>query len=332
MNLEITIDRDIDKPIYKQIIEQIISGVRDGLLKAGDKLPPERELANELNTSRGTVTKAYRELENIKVIEVIQGRGSYISSEQDVRDENRKEKAIKIINETIDSLTSIGFSYKEIKIFIDILMLEREKNAQIVSIATVDCNPEALNIFKKQLEYIKNVTITRFLLDDLKKSEQINELLSEYDLIITTVTHYNQLLKLIPKLTDRVIRGAVAPSQQTIINFAKFYKEISIGIICYSRRFSDIIKNTLETMQIKINNVSYTYVVEDTKSDLEEFLKAKDVIIIPSDSDIILTYDNEINRFKSLGGKIIEFQYQIERGTLIYIEEKITRIIKEKNI
>lgn len=125
------IDRDRDSPIYRQIIEQIVSQVKAGLLKAGDKLPPERELASKLNTSRGTVTKAYRELENIKFIEVLQGRGSFISIEQDVRDESRKEKAIKIINKTIDSLEALGFSNKEIEIFIDILMLEREKNSQI---------------------------------------------------------------------------------------------------------------------------------------------------------------------------------------------------------
>ena len=37
------------KKIYKNIVEQIINLIRDGSLKPGDKLPPERNFSEMLN-------------------------------------------------------------------------------------------------------------------------------------------------------------------------------------------------------------------------------------------------------------------------------------------
>jgi DNA-binding transcriptional regulator YhcF (GntR family) len=332
MNLELTIkiDRNSDCPIYRQIIEQIVFQVKSGKLKSGYKLLPERELASILNTSRGTVTKAYRELELMKIIEVIQGSGSFISKEQDVRDESRKEKAIKIINNTMDDLEKLGFTSLEIKIFMDIIMLERVEKSKGISIATVDCNPEALSIFKQQLEYIKNISITRFLLNDLKRGTDPNFLLNDYDIIITTSTHYTELLSLIPNLTDKIVRAAVSPSQDTIINLAKISKESNIGIMCYSKRFCNIIKKTLKTFD-DLDNICHKYEIPGKKKSVKKFFQGKDIIILPSESNIKNTYIDEIEEFEKNNGTIMKFEYQIERGTLIYIEERISEIMNKKN-
>jgi DNA-binding transcriptional regulator YhcF (GntR family) len=329
LGLELKIQRNKEIPIYRQIMEQIISNIKNGKLKAGTKLPPERELASELDTSRGTVAKAYRELEHMKVIEVIQGSGSFISKEQDVIDESRKEKAIKLINNTMDSLEELEFTSREIRIFIDIMMLEREKGSKNITIATIDCNPEALNIFKLQLEYIKNVSITRFLLDDLKKANNLNTRLNDYDVIITTSTHYSEVLSLVPNLFDKIVKAAVSPSQQTIINCAKITQKQKIGIMCYSKRFHNIIKDTLKGF-VNLENVGYIYEVPGEKRSIKKFLEGKNIIILPSDSDIKNTYMHEFQEFEKDNGIIMKFEYQIERGTLIYIEERIRELMNKK--
>ena len=46
MDIDINIDRRLKTPIYRQIIEQITTMVQKGILKSGDRLPPERELAD----------------------------------------------------------------------------------------------------------------------------------------------------------------------------------------------------------------------------------------------------------------------------------------------
>ena len=46
--------------IYTQLAEQLVKDIRNGLLKPGDKLPPQRELADYLDLHLSTVTRAYK--------------------------------------------------------------------------------------------------------------------------------------------------------------------------------------------------------------------------------------------------------------------------------
>ena len=72
-------------PIYIQIAELIIRDVDARRLNDGDRLPPEREMAKEFNTSVGTLRKALDELTNKGLLQRIQGSGNYIKTGQ-VRD------------------------------------------------------------------------------------------------------------------------------------------------------------------------------------------------------------------------------------------------------
>ena len=52
-------------PAYTQIVHYIETSIKTNKLRPGDKLPPERDLAEQLGTARGTVKKAYEELDVI---------------------------------------------------------------------------------------------------------------------------------------------------------------------------------------------------------------------------------------------------------------------------
>ncbi|MGV9797117.1 FadR/GntR family transcriptional regulator [Mycobacterium sp. NPDC003449] len=60
---------------HELIVEQIEDRLRQGTLRAGDRLPPERMLAEALGVSRGAVREALRILEAIGVIEAAPGSG-----------------------------------------------------------------------------------------------------------------------------------------------------------------------------------------------------------------------------------------------------------------
>ena len=75
------IDARISTPIYEQVIVGIKELILKGVLKAGDKLPSVRELSTLLTINPNTVSKAYIELEKENIVEVIRGRGTFISKE-----------------------------------------------------------------------------------------------------------------------------------------------------------------------------------------------------------------------------------------------------------
>lgn len=67
------------KKIYKNIVEQIIFLIRDGSLKCGDKLPPERALAEMLDVSRASLREALSVMEIMGIVDIRPGEGSFVS-------------------------------------------------------------------------------------------------------------------------------------------------------------------------------------------------------------------------------------------------------------
>jgi GntR family transcriptional regulator len=66
-------------PIYTQIVNQIQAQIAGSVLKAGDQLPTVRALAEELRVNFNTVARAYRILDEARIISTQQGRGTYIT-------------------------------------------------------------------------------------------------------------------------------------------------------------------------------------------------------------------------------------------------------------
>ena len=72
-------------PRYAAIVQALAGDIEAGLLKAGDRLPTHRALADALGVSLGTVTRAYTEARRQGLIEGEVGRGTF------VRDRERED-------------------------------------------------------------------------------------------------------------------------------------------------------------------------------------------------------------------------------------------------
>jgi DNA-binding transcriptional MocR family regulator len=70
-------------PLSQQILAALERAVRDGGLKAGERLPPQRALARTLGVSVGTVTRAYEEADRRGLTLGHVGRGTYIARADD---------------------------------------------------------------------------------------------------------------------------------------------------------------------------------------------------------------------------------------------------------
>ncbi|WP_299471854.1 GntR family transcriptional regulator [uncultured Roseibium sp.] len=65
-------------PLYLQISELLIRDIAAGRLIDGERLPPERDMADELGISIGTLRKALADLTEKGLLERVQGSGNYI--------------------------------------------------------------------------------------------------------------------------------------------------------------------------------------------------------------------------------------------------------------
>lgn len=73
-------------PLYMAISEAIATHVRDGRLRAGDRLPPHRDLANRLGVDVTTVTRAYADARRRGLVDSCVGRGTFIRPSATIED------------------------------------------------------------------------------------------------------------------------------------------------------------------------------------------------------------------------------------------------------
>lgn len=64
--------------LYKKVLSQLQDLIIGGTLKGGDKLPPERQMAESLGVSRPALKQALSILEALNIVECRQGDGNYI--------------------------------------------------------------------------------------------------------------------------------------------------------------------------------------------------------------------------------------------------------------
>jgi GntR family transcriptional repressor for pyruvate dehydrogenase complex len=66
--------------LYEQIVSQIEQRIEKGELKVGDQLPSERELAEQFAVSRTAVREAVKALREKGLVEILAGRGTFITN------------------------------------------------------------------------------------------------------------------------------------------------------------------------------------------------------------------------------------------------------------
>ena len=67
-----------EQRLYERVVDRIIALIQDGTWAAGDRLPPERDLAEAFGVSRTVVREAVKTLEARGVLETLAGSGVYV--------------------------------------------------------------------------------------------------------------------------------------------------------------------------------------------------------------------------------------------------------------
>lgn len=328
--MNIKIDKDSSISIHKQIYNQIVIGIEKGNVLDKQKLLPERELAEILNVSRGTVKKAYEGLINSGYAIAEQGSGTFAlsskSQEFDEGDDIRLQ-----IDSLILKLKDTGFGFDEIGAMFKMRLLQIKNRNRNINIAAIDCNYEVLKIAKEQISLLENVNYMVFLLNDILESKNPEEFLKDYDVIFTTSTHYDDVCNCIGNLKYKVIKSVMSVDKDTVMKLSTIKKPFKTGVITKSQRFGDIISHNLNYMKLEMPSNNYALIDDLSSEEFDYFTKDKDVLILPPLYAMELSekLSHKLFEFNHRGGDIILFNYTIERGSIIYIEERILNALNK---
>ncbi len=127
---KITLDFRSNEPIYLQIARQVEQLVAKGELKLGDQLPTVRELAAELRINFNTVGRAYRLLDETRLISTQRGRGTYIWEQptEETMKQLKKKSLEELARTYRDEVTQLGYSLED--------AIEELRRAQPADLAT----------------------------------------------------------------------------------------------------------------------------------------------------------------------------------------------------
>jgi DNA-binding FadR family transcriptional regulator len=106
------------KLLYKDIAKEIEKKITDGELKVGDKLPPERHLAEQYGVSRNVVRESLKVLNERGIVDIKSGKGVYVK-------ELEKDYIRKKLEFTLYNSKSTIAEMIEVREILDMSIVER---------------------------------------------------------------------------------------------------------------------------------------------------------------------------------------------------------------
>ena len=107
------------EPIYLQIIRYFKQQIVLGTLKCGDEIPSRRELAATLKVNANTVQRAYKEMEEMGIIETVKNFQSTVTTNERSIQMLRNELISDAVTGLVKALKPIGVDKDEVKKIID---------------------------------------------------------------------------------------------------------------------------------------------------------------------------------------------------------------------
>jgi len=151
--------------LYESVIEQIMNLIKNNKLKPGDKLPPERELAEKLSISRNSLREAFRVLESRGLIKSKPGGGRYI---REIRKNGHS------------STENIILSLEKSSI-LELLEAREMFEVKIAKIAAQKATPEDIELIEEALNKINE--------EEVLKHGKETESDTEFHLAIASASH-----------------------------------------------------------------------------------------------------------------------------------------------
>ena len=321
------VDPERNIPIYQQLVDEISADIRNGRLTCGEKLPTVKEMENQLGIARGTIKRAYDELEHQRLIEKIQGRGTFVCYRA-ADSGSRKDQAMAAIDELFDRMAQLELSLSEVEIFLNLKLRERENRTPNLKVAAVECNPESLSQMVAQLRQIQSLDIHSFLLDDvISYPYKIGE---EMDLIVTTTEHFSTLEEVVSH-RDKVVQVALRLSTNYMTRLVKLRPGQIVGVLAGSDRFAQLMYSTCQAYadQLKVSEP----LLFSRDLNAKAYFDGKDAVLVPEDYERFCPRElHSILRSLEKQGKLIRCAYRVDEGSFIYLQEKIGRLREKRRI
>ena len=318
-----SINPDSEIPIYRQLVDQINAEIRSGVLPTGTQLPTVREMAEQMHLSCGTVKRVYDRLQEMGDIEMTRRRGTFVKYVREDRD-SRKVMAMTAIDRMIRQLTELNFSPAEIQIFLNLKMREWGLKWSGVRVAMVTDYVELSAALERQLSQLGNVRVSVCQLKQLREYPySVDE---QSDVILASAQDGQRLQSILPD-GSKLIKLAFCVPPESAYALARA-SDGALGVVCAEPGLAALVSNQLP------EDVRRLRVLRADDADARAaFFEGLDAVVVAPDWETYCDPElcRQIEGFRTANA-LVTFDYRIDEGSMLYLEERINRIRDERQL
>ena len=321
MYLKFSVDKSKKVPIYRQLADTIRGEIIGGRLPLGTQLPTVRELAKRFDLAQGTIKRAYDELENLGMIEMTQGRGTFVSFRREHN--SRKARAMQAIDALLDTLEDMSFSQNEISIFFELKLRDRMSRGSDIHIAAVGTCSDMLYAVSEQLYSFGDVDVFRCLYDGASSG-----LFGDADLVV-----YLAETAFDTKTSAGSVRIAMRTDGATVSAIARTGENKTAGVLAVGDEMLDVMMKSFAEYAPDVAVRGKTLRSISDMAALERFLENKDVICVPMGFMTLFSPEVCGKIFESCKSReLIQYKYVIDDGSMMYIQAALDDVRAKKRL
>lgn len=293
-----------------EVKQAVTRRINAGVHPIGSRLPPVRNLADELGANRNTVNKAYRQLCDTGVIALSPSHKSFVVGEgahlKVAGDQFRHQ-----VTDVVWQAMAAGVSRQQMMADL-ISIVDTVYEAHRLRIKFIECNEMDSTEMADELSLLVGEPVEACLLDQAVKNAR--SFSRQSDLIITTFHHLAEVSRAFSQSrdADKVIGVDTRPSPDTLLRIARVTSP-RIGLVC-------TLENTARTLRYLINSYHPDHAVDVALIDDPNGVKQ----VARSSGHVIVTH-TAADQFSKIARRQpdIVVQFRVDEQSIVYLKQRI---------
>ena len=304
--IKLSISKESPVPVKDQLIEQIGLQIASGTLKAKDKLPSIRQLAQKLDIHHSTVTAAYNQLEEAGLLEIRQGSGVRVANRSLAGDSQKELSLEALFKQCLARAAESGLSRDQVSSFAERML----KAKPIERILVVDRNEDFHPLLSAELAPNFSLPVQPISFDKLSK----NQALLADSLIVTSFYHLYPLQSLDLDPT-RFVVCTVEPGREEMDALTALKPGSLVAIVSISKTLLKMANNMAAA--IRGEEVAVRTLSTDEKQEIQYVMKHANLVLCDRPSEAVV---------KAVSGRVpVKVFHLYSANTIDLIKERMKK-------
>lgn len=232
--VRITVSRALGVPLVTQIRDQVVSAISVGDLRAGQRLPAVRQLAEFLGINRNTVAQAYRLLENDGHVITRAGGGTIVAGDPDAGAPAPSGTLRELVYDAFRHARAAGFSTRQ---FADLAYYEsiRQEELPVHRIVVIDDYRGELDFMSAAIRRtLPGSVVEAILVPELRAADpaELRQRLAEFDCALVAFYCLESVRPILAAVSLPVVAAGIGPSLNSLRRIAEECDGKRVAIVC----------------------------------------------------------------------------------------------------